>query len=49
MSDPRSEDAAAVFSPLRSKLVRVAYRMLGSVGCPAPWWKSTPLKMSPCR
>jgi RNA polymerase sigma-70 factor (ECF subfamily) len=31
MSDPRSEDAAAVFSPLRSKLVRVAYRMLGSV------------------
>lgn len=31
MSDPRSEDAAAVFSLLRSKLVRVAYRMLGSV------------------
>jgi RNA polymerase sigma-70 factor, ECF subfamily len=31
MSDPRPEDAAAVFSPLRPKLVRVAYRMLGSV------------------
>jgi len=31
MSDSSFEDAGAVFSPLRSKLVRVAYRMLGSV------------------
>jgi RNA polymerase sigma-70 factor (ECF subfamily) len=31
MSHTGSEDAAAVFGPLRSKLVRIAYRMLGSV------------------
>ena len=29
--DSSSEDAAAVFDPLRPSLVRVAYRMLGSV------------------
>ncbi|MGJ5819993.1 sigma-70 family RNA polymerase sigma factor [Paludibaculum fermentans] len=31
MKDGGSGDAAATFGPLRSKLVRVAYRMLGSV------------------
>ncbi|WP_321474939.1 sigma-70 family RNA polymerase sigma factor [uncultured Paludibaculum sp.] len=31
MSGTGTEDAAAAFGPLRSKLVRVAYRMLGSV------------------
>ncbi len=31
MSGTGAEDAAAAFGPLRSKLVRVAYRMLGSV------------------
>ena len=31
MADPRHEDAAASFDPLRPKLTRVAYRMLGSV------------------
>ena len=31
MPDTRSEDAAATFGPLRPMLVRVAYRMLGSV------------------
>ncbi|ANK72856.1 MULTISPECIES: sigma-70 family RNA polymerase sigma factor [Ensifer] len=31
MVDSAHEDAAAVFDPLRPKLVRVAYRMLGSV------------------
>ncbi|QOY87919.1 sigma-70 family RNA polymerase sigma factor [Paludibaculum fermentans] len=31
MSGTGTEDAAAVFGPLRPKLVRVAYRMLGSV------------------
>ncbi len=31
MTDAGHEDAAAVFAPLRSKLMRVAYRMLGSV------------------
>ncbi|MGC4049412.1 MAG: sigma-70 family RNA polymerase sigma factor [Paludibaculum sp.] len=31
MSDRGTEDSGAVFSPLRPKLVRVAYRMLGSV------------------
>ncbi|MDB6157261.1 MAG: sigJ [Gammaproteobacteria bacterium] len=31
MTNPRSEDAAAGFEPLRPKLMRVAYRMLGSV------------------
>ncbi|WP_085033237.1 sigma-70 family RNA polymerase sigma factor [Ensifer aridi] len=31
MSDPMHEDAAARFDPLRPKLMRVAYRMLGSV------------------
>jgi RNA polymerase sigma-70 factor, ECF subfamily len=31
MADAEPEDAAAVFAPLRSKLMRVAYRMLGSV------------------
>lgn len=31
MADPRHEDAAASFDPLRPKLMRVAYRMLGSV------------------
>jgi RNA polymerase sigma-70 factor, ECF subfamily len=31
MVDSAYEDAAAVFDPLRPKLVRVAYRMLGSV------------------
>ena len=30
-SPASSEDAAAVFDPLRQRLVRVAYRMLGSV------------------
>ncbi len=30
-ADPRHEDAAASFDPLRPKLMRVAYRMLGSV------------------
>ncbi len=30
-ANPRSEDAAAAFEPLRPKLIRVAYRMLGSV------------------
>ncbi len=31
MTDPRASDAAVTFDPLRPKLVRVAYRMLGSV------------------
>lgn len=31
MTNSRSEDAAAAFEPLRPKLMRVAYRMLGSV------------------
>ncbi len=31
MADSAHEDAAAVFDPLRPKLIRVAYRMLGSV------------------
>jgi RNA polymerase sigma-70 factor, ECF subfamily len=31
MADIRHEDAAAIFDPLRPKLMRVAYRMLGSV------------------
>ena len=31
MTNARSEDAAASFAPLRPKLTRVAYRMLGSV------------------
>ncbi|WEX90352.1 sigma-70 family RNA polymerase sigma factor [Sinorhizobium garamanticum] len=31
MTDARREDAAAGFDPLRPKLMRVAYRMLGSV------------------
>lgn len=31
MADVRHEDAAASFDPLRPKLMRVAYRMLGSV------------------
>lgn len=31
MADARHEDAAASFDPLRPKLMRVAYRMLGSV------------------
>ena len=31
MADSRPEDAAASFDPLRPKLMRVAYRMLGSV------------------
>jgi RNA polymerase sigma-70 factor, ECF subfamily len=31
MTNTRSEDAAASFEPLRPKLMRVAYRMLGSV------------------
>ncbi|MEI9940326.1 MAG: sigma-70 family RNA polymerase sigma factor [Pseudomonadota bacterium] len=31
MTTPHSEDAAVVFEPLRPKLMRVAYRMLGSV------------------
>lgn len=31
MPDSRSEDAAATFAPLRPKLMRIAYRMLGSV------------------
>src|SRR5947208_15643971 len=31
MADSRREDAAASFDPLRPKLMRVAYRMLGSV------------------
>lgn len=31
MTNPTSVDAAAVFDPLRPKLMRVAYRMLGSV------------------
>ncbi|PRD42614.1 RNA polymerase sigma factor SigJ [Phyllobacterium phragmitis] len=31
MVDARSEDAAASFSPLRPKLMRIAYRMLGCV------------------
>ncbi|MCU1298753.1 MAG: sigma-70 family polymerase sigma factor [Acidobacteriaceae bacterium] len=31
MMNSRSEDAAAAFEPLRPKLMRVAYRMLGSV------------------
>ena len=31
MTDPWSDDAAAGFAPLRPKLIRVAYRMLGSV------------------
>lgn len=31
MSDAGSEDAAARFAPLRPKLIRIAYRMLGSV------------------
>src|SRR6266481_4058133 len=31
MMNARSEDAAATFEPLRPKLMRVAYRMLGSV------------------
>lgn len=31
MTDPASDDPAARFDPLRPKLIRVAYRMLGSV------------------
>ena len=31
ITNTRSEDAAASFEPLRPKLTRVAYRMLGSV------------------
>jgi RNA polymerase sigma-70 factor (ECF subfamily) len=31
MTNPTSVDAAAVFDSLRPKLMRVAYRMLGSV------------------
>jgi RNA polymerase sigma-70 factor (ECF subfamily) len=31
MADAQHEDAAASFDPLRPKLMRVAYRMLGSV------------------
>lgn len=31
MTNSGAEDAAAVFAPLRAKLTRVAYRMLGSV------------------
>ena len=31
MAGVRHEDAAASFDPLRPKLMRVAYRMLGSV------------------
>jgi RNA polymerase sigma-70 factor, ECF subfamily len=31
MADPKAEGAAAAFEPLRPKLMRVAYRMLGSV------------------
>lgn len=31
MTGPKSEDTAAAFEPLRPKLMRVAYRMLGSV------------------
>ncbi len=31
MTDMSSENAAAVFAPLRPKLIRIAYRMLGSV------------------
>ena len=31
MANARFEDAAASFNPLRQKLMRVAYRMLGSV------------------
>ena len=31
MAEARHEDAAASFDPLRPKLMRVAYRMLGSV------------------
>ena len=31
MAPASSQDAAAVFDPLRQRLVRVAYRMLGSV------------------
>ena len=31
MANARFEDAAASFNPLRKKLMRVAYRMLGSV------------------
>ena len=31
MSDPSATDPAAVFDPLRPKLARIAYRMLGSV------------------
>jgi len=31
MADVRHQDAAASFDPLRPKLMRVAYRMLGSV------------------
>jgi DNA-directed RNA polymerase specialized sigma24 family protein len=31
MAGLRDEDAAASFAPLRPKLMRVAYRMLGSV------------------
>lgn len=31
MTDLSGEDAVATFDPLRPKLVRVAYRMLGSV------------------
>ena len=31
MMNARSEDAAVSFEPLRPKLMRVAYRMLGSV------------------
>jgi RNA polymerase sigma-70 factor, ECF subfamily len=27
-----NQDAAAAFDPLRPKLIRIAYRMLGSVG-----------------
>jgi RNA polymerase sigma-70 factor (ECF subfamily) len=31
MASPHSEDAAEIFDPLRPKLTRIAYRMLGSV------------------
>jgi hypothetical protein len=31
MAEFRTEDAAASFDPLRPKLIRIAYRMLGSV------------------
>ena len=31
MAGVKHEDAAAIFNPLHPKLMRVAYRMLGSV------------------